>query len=82
MSAAGKGRVFSDQHRANLSAAQKERERTDFVGKQSLPIQTPDGVFESALEYAKFIGRARITVYKRIAKYPGLYSFINKEAAE
>lgn len=84
MSASGKGRIFSDEHRANLSAAQKGRIISEgaitgiVAGRvnSSRPLQTPDGVFPSALEYSKFVGVARITIYKRIERYPDQYYYI------
>ena len=86
MSAAQKGRVISDEHRARMSAAQKGRVISDehrakiITGrvKASKSLQTPDGVFPSALEYSKFVGVARITIYKRIEKYPDQYYFIKE----
>ena len=93
LSAALKGRTISDQHRANLSVARKgrvfsdesrakmsisQKNRTDKHHRTPSALQTPDGIFQSALEYAEFIGRQRITVYKRIAKHPGLYYFLNE----
>jgi hypothetical protein len=89
VSASLKGRIISDEHRAKMSAAQKGRVISNealakiITGrvKASKSLQTPDGVFPSALEYSKFVGVARITIYKRIEKYPDQYYFI-KECQE
>jgi hypothetical protein len=84
MSAIKKGKVFTEETRARMSAAQKGRvftEETRVKLKNKKPhnaLQTPDGLFASALDYAEFIGCARITVYKRVEKHPDLYYWLAK----
>jgi hypothetical protein len=88
MSAIKKGKVFTEETRAKMSAAQKGRVFTEETKaklraklKNKKPhnaLQTPDGLFASALDYAEFIGCARITVYKRVEKHPDLYYWVSK----
>ena len=79
-----KHRVVSEETRARMSASQKSRffsEEARAKLKNKKPhkaLQTPDGLFASALDYAEFIGCARITVYKRVEKHPDLYYFVTK----
>ena len=83
LSKARKGRTFSKETLAKISDSQKARtlreKQTLALRKSAWPLQTPDGVFPSALEYSKFVGVARITIYKRIERCPDQYYFIKKE---
>ena len=82
LSKALKRRTFSDETRAKMSAAQKGRPLSDYhrlaLRKSAWPLQTPDGIFSSALDYSKFVGVSRITIYKKIERQPDQYYYIKE----
>ena len=59
-----KKRVMPPDRGANIS-----------LGK-TRAISTPEGVFPSVKSYSELLGLRPITIYKRIKRYPELYSFV------
>ncbi len=65
-----RGKIKSESHRENLSFALKGKKN----GNKKL--KTPDGVFLSATEAAKYYGLNRNTMYNRIHLHPEKYQYI------
>ena len=81
-SEAAKKRKAKESTKLKLSKIQKEREAKKKQNSTPTPnrktIQTPDGVFTSIKEYAKFIGKHRDHITKLLKKYPDQYYVIKE----